>query len=223
VRGQVVFAMPPSMAELLGADLVQKLAEQAPLIRLRIVEAFSAAARGWLESEKIDLGMLYDLGPLRHLNCRRLASDELFLIGASGRFGSFVEPTSLPLSDLVNERIAAPGPQHGLHQVIAREAAKAGVDIQIQYEIDSLGTIRNLIQRGFCTSILPYCAVAELAGTDQVSVARINNGDLRRTLSLVRNPSHVLTHASIRVEAVLLKIMVQKISENAWHGRLEIE
>jgi LysR family transcriptional regulator, nitrogen assimilation regulatory protein len=221
VRGAVMFAMPPSMAQLLGATLVETLAEQAPLIELRIIEAFSGAIRGWIEAEKIDLGLLYDLGPLRHLTLRRLASDELYLAGPPKRFGTRAKPAKLPFAALAGEKLAAPGPQHGLRQLLEREASLAGVTLQIRYEIDSLAVTTDLVAQGACLTVLPHCALAPLADAGRLSLARIGGADIRRTLSLVRNPSHVLTHASVRVEATLLRVMAQKIADGSWLGRLE--
>jgi len=55
--------------------------------------------------------------------------------------------------------------------------------------------IGTLVARGHGYSILPLPAVAEALAAGQVSIARIHNGSIRRTLCLVRNTNQVLTHA----------------------------
>lgn len=210
--GQVIFAMPPSVARLVGVALITTLAEQAPQVRVRIVEAYSGAIRGWLEAEKIDLGILYDLGPLRHLAMRRLASEELVLVGPPGRFDS----AEVPLRALEGVPLIAPGPQHGLRQLLDREAARAGIELTVDHEIDALDATIGLVAAGQGLAVLPVSAV--VAG--RLEVARFADGGLRRTLSLVRNPSHVLTHASVRVEHVLIGVLTNLIADG-WAGRLE--
>ena len=213
-RGQVVLAMPPSIARLIGVALVEALAEQAPLARLRLVEAYSGAIRGWLEAEKIDLGILYDIGPLSHLVARPLASEELVLIGPAGRFGSVDKPEMVSFGALEGEPLAAPGPQHGLRQLIEREALRAGVSVDVRYEIDALDTMIGLVERGRALAVVPLCALASLAA-GRISVARFEGG-FRRSLSLVRNPSHVLTHASLRIESLLQTVLARCLAARPW-------
>jgi LysR family nitrogen assimilation transcriptional regulator len=216
-RGTAVLALPPSIARLVGVQLVETLAEQAPLVRVRIVEAFSAASRGWLEQERIDLGVLYDLGPLRHLSARPLASDELVLAGAPGRFA---EGTVLGLAALGHEPLISSGWQHGLRQLIEREASRAGIEPRFQQEVDALDLMVALVERGAGPAVLPLCHVAPLAAAGRLSLARIGERGLTRTLSLVRNPSHVLTHASVSVESALASVMAQLVAEGRWAARI---
>lgn len=219
-RGQVVFAMPPSIARLIGTPLVEALAEHTPHVRARIVEAFHGTIRGWLEAEKIDLGILYDLGPLRHLAVRHLASDELILVSPKNQIGSAESQEEVSFADLTSEPLIAPGPQHGLRQLIDREAMRAGVALDIAQEIDSLDTITELVARGHGLAILPHCSVMESVWSGELCVAHFASGGLWRSFSLMRNPSHVLTHASVQVESQTRAVMAQLVAEGAWHARL---
>lgn len=210
-KGQVIFAMPPSVARLAGVPLVTALAEQAPQVRVRIVEAYSGAIRGWLEAEKIDLGILYDLGPLRHLATRRLASEEMVLVGLLDRPGG----NAVPLHALAGLPLIVPGPQHGLRQLLDREAARAGFELTVAQEVDALDATIGLVAAGHGLAVLPAAAVRGSG----LETTRFADGGLRRNLSLVRNPSHVLTHASVRVEHVLIGVLAQ-LAAGGWEGRV---
>lgn len=220
--GQVVFAMPPSVAQLVGAPLVEALAEHAPRARVRVVEAFSGAILGWIEEEKIDLGILYEPSHLHHLLARPLARDALVALGPPGRFGGAGED-GLTLAGLAGEALIAPGRPHGLRQLLDREAGRAGVALTIDQEIDSLDTAIALVARGRGIAILPLCAARAAITAGQVSVAHFSGGGLWRRLSLIRNPSHILTHASVRVEGLVRGVMAQLIATGAWEGMLEAE
>ncbi|MEW9856601.1 LysR family transcriptional regulator [Novosphingobium sp. M1R2S20] len=218
-RGQVVFAMPPSVAQLLGAALVKELTVAAPLVQVRIVEAFTGSIRGWIETEKIDLGIIYDTGPLRHLMTVPLASDELVAIGPHGSLSD----DEVSLAKIACQPLITIGRQHGLRQILEAHASRAGVELNVAHEIDSLSTTIDLVADGAGYAVLPRCAVMEAHWSSRIAVARFAGDGLRRTLNLVRNPALVLTHASVRVGNLTRSVMERLIAQGAWTARIERE
>ncbi len=214
--GQVVFAMPWSMSRLLGVPLFEAALNHAPTVSVRLVEAMTGHIRGWLDGGRIDLGILYDMGPLRHLSVRRLASEELFLIGPPGQFGTINAPSDISARELAGLAMLLPGPQHGHRQLLDRETGRLGAALAVSHEIDAMGHVGKLVSRGHGYSILPLPAVAEEAAAGQLSIARIEGGAIRRSLSLVRNPGQVVTHASLRVEDLVIKLLSGLIAKGAW-------
>jgi len=219
--GQVIFAMPPSASKLIGVILVKALQDHAPHVKVRLVEAFTGNIRGWLDSAKIDLGILYDHGPLRHLAARKLVREELYLMGLAGEFGSLEGPTDVSLEALANLPLITAGPQHGSRQLLEREATRLGFGFTIAQEIDAVDVTAGLVGKGYGYAILPLPVFADQATAGRVSVARLGNGAIERSLSLVRNPSSVLTHASVRVEDLTHKIMTRLVETGRWKAVIE--
>jgi LysR family transcriptional regulator, nitrogen assimilation regulatory protein len=221
--GQVVFAMPHSISKLIGVALIESVMEHAPQVSVRLVEAFSGNIRGWLDAGKIDLGILHDRGSLRHLAARRLVSEEMFLIGPAGRFGDSAEsaPRIAP-EDLRDYPLIAPGPQHGLRNFLETESSRLGFAYRVSHEIDAVGSIVSLVSRGRGYSILPLPAVSDELAAGRLSVARVGDGTMRRTLCLVRNAAQVVTHASIVVEDFTIRIMTDLIEKGQWTAELEV-
>ena len=219
--GQVVLALPPSVAGMIGVPLVETLKAEAPRVTVRLVEAFTGAIRGWLEAGKIDLGILYDLGPLRHLAMRRLVSEELFLFGPADAFPSDGgDPPAIPFADLAGYPLVISGVQHGLRQLLDHEAARIGFHFTVAQEMDALGTMLALVAGGHCFAVLPRCA-ANIAARGSLSLAQIGDGALRRTLCLVRNPNHVVSYASVRVEDMTARVIARLIADGSWDARPE--
>jgi DNA-binding transcriptional LysR family regulator len=88
------------------------------------------------------------------------------------------------------------------------------------HELDAVPTIVALVGRGRGFSILPLPAFAEALEAGEVSVARIGAGALSRTLCLARNPTQVVTHASIVVEDFTVRIMAGLIASGQWRATL---
>lgn len=213
--GQAIIALPYSINRLIGVELVEAVINHAPNTSVRLVEATTGQIRGWLDDGRIDLGVLHDLGPIRHLSVRRLASEELHLIGPAGRFGT---GSDIPLSELKDFPLITVGPQHGLRKLLDHEAQRQGFTYRVAHEIDAVGTIARLVANGHGYTILSKPAVRDELADGRLSFARLGNGALRRTLSLVRNPAQVVTHASARVEDLTIKVMASLIGKGVWEA-----
>ena len=216
--GKVSFAMPMSVSLVFGVQLVESALKHAPRVSLRLIEAFSGYIRTWLDEGSIDLGILYDVGPLRHLSVKRLAREELYLVGPAGRFGALDAAAAVSARELAEFELILPSPQHGMRQFLDREAQRLGLNLKVGTEIDALAHIPRLVADGYGYSILSLPAVREDLAAGRVSVARIESGALRRTLCLVRNPSSMVTRASVRVEDLFVKIMRQMIIKGRWRA-----
>jgi len=220
--GQATIALPYSINRLLGLELVEAVMNHAPNTSVRLVEATTGQIRGWLNEAKIDLGVLYDLGPIRHLSARRLASEEMFLIGPAGRFGARHGDTpDIPLAQLKDYPLITLGPQHGLRKFLDQEAHRLGFAYRVSHEIDAIATVAALVANGHGYTILSKPAVQDELFAGSLTFARLGGGALRRTLTLVRNPTQVVTHASARVEDLTVKIMASLIGKGAWEAELD--
>jgi LysR family nitrogen assimilation transcriptional regulator len=215
--GPVTFAMPMSVSVVLGLTLVKAVLQHAPGVHLRLTEAYSGHIRNWLDEGAIDLGVLYDVGPLRHLSVKRLVSEVLYVIGPAGRFAG-IEAPSLALSDLDQTPMILPSPQHGLRQFFDREAQRLGFTLNVKAEVDALAHITSLVADGHGCTIMSLPAVHAELQAGRVSAARIENDAIRRTVCLVRNPSCVVTRASVRVEDLTLKVMRSLIATGRWRA-----
>jgi LysR family nitrogen assimilation transcriptional regulator len=216
--GAVVLAVPYSISKLAGFTLVETFIRRAPQVRLRLVEAFTGQIRGWLEEAKVDLGIMHELGAMRNLASRRLATEELYLVGPPGRYGGLDSPPSVAPSELAGLPMILPGPQHGLRQLIEQEAKRLGTSISVHIEIDAMMHVPLLIATGEGYSILPLPAIRDELKAARISIARIGDGAMRRTICLVRNSNQVVTKASARCEDLTIKVLMSLIERGAWNA-----
>jgi LysR family transcriptional regulator, nitrogen assimilation regulatory protein len=221
VSGEVVLAVPYSISKVAGVALVEAFLKHAPQVSLRLVEAFTGQIRGWLDLGKVDLGILHDMGHVRHLSARRLASEELFLIGPPGELGTADEPLVVNPSDLSGFPMLLPGPQHGLRQVVEQEVTNLGGAIAVRVELDAMSHLGELVGRGHGYSITPMTVVNDDLATGRVSIGRSGQGGISRRLSLMRNATRVVTHASVRCEDLTAKVLLGMIAKGLWPANAE--
>jgi LysR family nitrogen assimilation transcriptional regulator len=219
-RITVTLAMPPSVGLVLGATLVEAVLRHTPRISLRLVEAFTGHIRQWLEDGSIDLGVLYDVSALPRLSVKRLAHEELYLVGPPGKLGDFDNPISVSARQLGELRLILPGAEHGLRQLLEREAQRLGVSLRVWAEVDSLPPILKLVAGGHGYTITSFAAAREALGDKRVSAARIEEGAIRRTVCLVRNPARTL--AAVRIEELVLNLAEAMIVKGKWNAELDV-
>jgi LysR family nitrogen assimilation transcriptional regulator len=219
--GDVILAVPHSISRIAGVLLFETMLRRAPHVRFRLVEAMTAQTWGWLEDGKIDLGILNYLGPRRGLSFRRLASEELYLVGPGSKFGTTGDMPDVAMSDLADLPMLLPGLPHGLRQLIDQEAARYGVTLKVFRDMDVIAHLGTLIAAGHGYSILPLSAIADDLVAGRVSIARIEKGAMLRSVSLVRNSGQVVTHASVRCEDVIAEVLAKLIDDGIWQASRE--
>jgi LysR family transcriptional regulator, nitrogen assimilation regulatory protein len=217
--GSVILAVPQSISRIAGVALVKAFLDHAPQVSFRLVESTTGQIRGWLDLAKVDLGILVGLGPLRHLSAREIATEELFLIGPPGAYGTLAELPDTPACTLEGIPFILPGLPHGLRQIIEVVAADIGIALTVRQELDALAHIGPLISAGYGHSLLPLSIVSEDLIAGRVSIARVEGGAFSRTLSIVRNSGQIVTHASVRGEDLTLKVLRRLIDKGAWNAK----
>lgn len=216
----VEVGLPSSVSMLLGVRLLIAVREQLKNVSARIDEAMSGHIREWLEQGSIELGILHHVDALRHLSVRRVAVEDLFLIGPPGRFGppdhQGVGSGQLPLPASDVRPLILPSRQHGLRQFIDREAQAQEVEMEVEIELDSLAHIKTLVSLGHGYSILSHAAVQTDLAAGRLSAVRLARPALKRTLYLVRNPARIVTHASVKVEDLMVSMMAGMVADGTW-------
>jgi LysR family nitrogen assimilation transcriptional regulator len=218
VAGPVSVAMPVSVSIVLGETLVTAALKHAPQVALRLVETFSGHIRASLDRGEIDLGLLYDVGSVRHLSVCPLAREELYLAGPPGKLAGVVEGVSVPIQALGELPMILPGPEHGMRQFIEGEAHRRHVQLRVRTEVDSLRHMLRLVGGGYGYTVATLPALADDLAAGRLSATRIEGGAIRRTVCLVRNPDREMTRASVRIEALIIRLIERMIAKGSWQA-----
>lgn len=218
-QGEVTFGLPSSIAMVLSVPLAETVRLELPKVRLRAIDAMSGFIKTWLEDQSIDLGMLYDLGSVRHLSHRQLMTEELHFFSApdawpfNSRAGSPV-----PVADLPQVELVLPSPHHGLRIMIERNIKPHGVTLDVATEMDGLGQIKTMVARGSGYTILAPAAAIDFVERGELIMAPIVEPRLVRPVYLVRNPAKPVTRASRELERITLEVIRDLVARGIWQA-----
>lgn len=152
--GSIVVGLPPSIAYLIAANLIDICEKNYPLISLRIIENTSVVLRDWLNEGKIDLAVLTDPGHVTSFERIELLQEDMVLIGAPQLFEpgvetiSFAEAANFPL--LIS---------HGFRQAIEPWLNAHSIELRYDLLLDSIPIAKEIVQKGRYCSIVPYSMV----------------------------------------------------------------
>lgn len=218
-QGDVSFGLPSSIAMVLSVPLAETVRLELPKVRLRVIDAMSGFIKTWLEDQSIDLGMLYDLGSVRHLSHEQLMTEDLHFFSApdawpfESRAGSAVT-----LAELAEAELVLPSPHHGLRIMIDRFLKSHGVALNIATEMDGLGQIKTLVARGSSYTILAPAAAIDFVERGELIMAPIVAPRLIRPVYLMRNPSKPVSRASQEVERICYEVIRDLVARGIWQA-----
>ena len=224
-RGMVAVGLPSSTSMVLAVPLAEAVREALPDVTLRTMEAMSGHVQDWLEDGAIDLGILYNASGIRHMAVQELMTEDLYLIQSpkacpSATVADGVARRSVALADVSALPLVLPGRPHGLRELVDRYARATAVPLTVAVEMDALTQIKALVARGSVATVLALAAVRQELARGELIAVPIAEPAIRRTVSLVRNPSRTSTRASRAVERLMIEEVVGLVQRGVWHGRL---
>lgn len=220
-HGKVAFGLPSSVSMVLSVPLAETIRQELPKVSLRAVEAMSGFIRDWLDDGSIDLGILYDINTLKHIDGHLLMHEDLSFFAAPDAWpDDLSKGTPLPLAEVAKQDLVLPSGNHGLRALIDRFAKANGIQLNVMVEMDSLAQIKTLVARGSVSTILAPASAYDLVETGALVGMPIVDPVIRRPVYLVRNPEKVITRASREVETMTIEVIRDLVARGIWKAEI---
>ncbi|MGC9369257.1 MAG: LysR family transcriptional regulator [Paracoccaceae bacterium] len=216
VEGKVTLGVPPTESHILVPPLLQALRKRHPGVDLRIVEAFSGDVSELLTTGHIDVALFYKAPRTKHYVADELLHESLYLLqsGASPQSGTAL----LSVPDLAGQPMVLPSRRHGLRALLDQVCNDIGVELTVEYEVDSLMTLVRMVEDGSVATILPYNAVQRDIAEGRITATQIDPQQLRRILVLATTTHHPV-RTPMRIVAQLCAEIVRDLAaEGQWQG-----
>lgn len=164
--GEATIGLSPTMGRLLSLPLLRLVKADYPDLKLRISEAYSGTLLEWLQAGRIDAAVLYHDPAGTQIRAERVGREPLSVVSA-GSLLPFPPDEPVSTTALSDHPMILPTPMHGLRRMIDAHALKAGIALQLMFELDSLESTIRLVQQGVALTILPMKAIQDelTAGT----------------------------------------------------------
>lgn len=177
-RGRLTVALPPRVAHVLTADLVERFQAEYPQAGITIMEGLSLRVREWLVAGRADLAILFDPAPSPQIQQDVLVREPLVLVSRRPL------PPRLRLADVAQHRLVMPSAPHALRRLLDEHAGPRGHAMQVVAEVDSVQTVLTLVERGVADAVLPASVPRQAGRQSRLQVAAIHAPVIRNKLVL---------------------------------------
>ncbi|WP_281032746.1 LysR family transcriptional regulator [Phyllobacterium bourgognense] len=184
----ISIGVTPSIMRLVGADFLVSAMSELPGVSVRLVEELSFVLVDLLLRDEIDLALAYDVTESITSMRTALMKEDLFFITAPG---SAFPRGGVQFRDAVASNLALPSDRDNVWRAVHRAAKVSTVPVNVRFTIQSLETIKTLVERGVATSIVPYGVAAEEIARGVIEAHTIEGPELVRTLYLAESPNRM--------------------------------
>lgn len=218
--GEVRLGLPGTISQILSVPLIMAARKRYPKIKLRIAEAMSGFVLEWMRDGRIDLAVLYIPVDDRGLASRQVLTEELCLLGPPEPLDGMALPPGevMDYRDVARLPLILPSLNHGLRELVEKEAAQAGFTLNTVIDVDSYGNIKELVEEGMGYSILPYNAIAREVQEGRLIHRGIEKPVLKRDVHLVHNATRPMTNAVAAVEQLCRSTLLSLAQTGRWNG-----
>lgn len=211
LSGRLAVGLPPSLSRLLTAPMVDHFRSELPGARLAVVEGLSVYMLEWLAQGRVDCAVVYNATPVAAVELQPLREEPLYLVSArEAKAKAKVTVSSRPmtLAQLAQRDLVVPSRPHAIRMQLETALAAAGLKPRVALEVDSVGSLLELVARGGLHAVLPLDAVRAAGRERDLTAQRIGSPPLATTLWIAtssQRPATPLLQAGVELLRGLLR------------------
>ncbi|MFC8566908.1 LysR family transcriptional regulator [Streptomyces sp. NPDC057245] len=214
VAGIVTVGLLESTSDLLAGPLVSAVARHHPGVQLRLMTAYSGHLQQWLDDGDLDLTLLYNLDSTPSLSARPLVRERLWAVAPASAGLRADRP--VPFEEAARHPLVMPTSGHALRSLIDAAVVRAGVDLDVAVQGNSMRLQKQLVLAGRGWTVLPGLGIAEDVAQGTISAAPLSEPDVWRSIVLGTPRSGRTPPAVDVVARELVRQVDLAVSQGRW-------
>jgi LysR family nitrogen assimilation transcriptional regulator len=181
---------------------------------VHLTESLSGYLKEWVQSNRLDLAILFDAEPSPNLRLSTMLVENLCIVGPTDAF-----PTTdgtVEFRELQRYPLVLPGVPHSLRRLLDIMALSHGIRLNVAYEVDSLIVTKQLVLASGVFSILPEGAVHDEVAALRLCALKIVAPAVSRSVSLAMCALPGRTPACEQIAKLLLDVARELQVSGVW-------
>jgi LysR family nitrogen assimilation transcriptional regulator len=202
VAGHVTIGVHSAL-QMLGPKVATRFKELYPNVRLSVREANAHVIREWLVEERIDIGVLWDVGEDDRMACIALHEVDGCLVGA---VSAFPRPKAeISIRDLADIPLVLPTPANSWRRRMDKVFSDNDVLPVAAFNSDSIYTTKELVRAGVACALQPQFVVRTEINAGDFWAAKVRELCAGETIRLMKLKSRALSPAGIELQQTVLE------------------
>ncbi|MCE7029235.1 LysR family transcriptional regulator [Jiella avicenniae] len=216
--GKVRLGLPTTVAGGLVPDLLKRVRDRYPQVKLYVLEAMSGALAEHLHLGHLDLAILYDVEPMAGLRSEAILREKLKFLAHPDH--PLAGRTEVSLMDIANHPVVMPGDRHSIRQHVDAACLAEGLRLNVVADVDSLSGIVSLVSSGGATIMSTY-RVAEQIADGSIVAIEITKPQMEWTAHLAARYDVNRPRASLVVAQLVVETCRELVETGKWPGTVE--
>ena len=159
-RGTVRLGITPSTNPQIATELIQRAATELPNVQIVVREAMNTMLLDWVQAQQIDFALVYLRGEdLPDCTIEHLAEEDAVFVQSP--HAVMAPSLTVTLAEVCDYPLVMPGLPHQLRGLLHATAGSIGLEVDVAYEMDSISTTLEIVERNLAGCVLPFGAVAK--------------------------------------------------------------
>jgi LysR family nitrogen assimilation transcriptional regulator len=201
------------MVDLFGLLLITSVREKYPDVKLNIVSGYSGYIHEWLISGNLDIALLHDARRSKHIAVDYLGRAALHLVSPAKQGPpANRNDDAIDLEQLAALPLVLPTSTHGLRRTLETACKEAGFTLHVEYEMDTLSLMKEMVIAGRAHTILAIPAVVNELARGQVVARKLRQPEVETRLMLATAFKRPYTPAIKAVQEEIGNVMRKAVS-----------
>ncbi len=210
--GKVIMGTTGAAPSAAIAKLITTFKDRFPKASLEIITVRDWPIYEWLTTGRIDIGIMCDPKPSPALDITRIEKQELFLVSAVANT-ELPATAEIPFRQLARYPLVLPGEPHIIRVLLEKAAVKAGIKLNVPYQIAGGNFILDLVHQGHGYTVLPTEVVHKSRLAAKFQVNPIVSPRIARTLTLAVSSQRRTTYLTQETVKLILECLKKSGSE----------
>lgn len=205
LSGSLTLGLTPSIASAFALPILAAVKSDLPNLQVHLTEAMGHVLRERVEAGRVDLALVFDSPAAASDPSQRLLTERLYFVTAAGSAADSAGP--IALAQVLDQPLAMPARGDSLREAVDDAARALDLPMHIDYEVESIGVILNMVRSWNVSTVLPMPMAREGERAGQLAARRIESAPLERHLRWLHTASPSAPAAVVELQRLVQRTM----------------
>ena len=203
--GNLIIGLTPSIGRRLIPELAPRLKARFPAAAIKLTEGLSGGLYDKVLNGQVDFAVVFSPASSPNLRIEPIATQYLYLVGPRGQAA---DGTDIPLGELAELPLILPHSNQWTKPALETAAARLGLNLKIDLEIDSTASTIEIVAAGGGYSIMPG-NLRSIATLPPLSWRKIVNPSLEPVISMITPTRQPRTELAVAASVIVKETLME--------------